>query len=338
MDPSPHSDPACRAGPMPALPPLAVRYESADAVRVLADGDVLALIGFGAATVLPDDPRCLTVPLAPLATPAPLEVWRGRGRVVCGRDGALRYAADGDYGFVAIELDEAATGGLQAASRAAYALLTRWCRASATPHLLRVWNHFDAINAGHGDAERYRIFCSGRAEGFGAAAPGAYPAASAIGTASGRGVLQVYALAARRAGTPVENPRQWSAWRYPRQYGPTAPGFVRAMRAPTHSPQLYISGTAAVVGHASHHPGDVAAQLAETLANLDSLLAAAGSRAALGRGRGDLVKVYLRDPGDAAVVRDALRRRLGADVPLLLLNGDICRAELLIEIDGIHGG
>ena len=149
--------------------------------------------------------------------------------------------------------------------------------------------------------------------------------------------LQVCALAARRPGTAVENPRQVSAWQYPREYGPVAPNFARAMHAPTHAPQLYMSGTAAVVGHASHHVGNVAAQLGETLTNLDSLRVAAGCAVPLGNPRSPL-RVYVRQAADAACVRDALRARLGTDTPLLVLLGDICRAELLVEIEGVLNG
>ena len=204
--------------------------------------------------------------------------------------------------------------------------------------MLRVWNYFDAINEGHGDDERYRQFCSGRAVGLGPAFAGNYPAASAIGTRSGKNVVQVYALASRVPGAAVENPRQCSAWRYPRRYGPTAPGFARGMRAPTQFPQLYISGTAAVVGHESHHAGDIEAQLDETLKNLESLLQSAQSKTALGHGSGDILKAYVRNPEHAAHVEKQLHARLGATVPLMLLHGDICRAELLLEIDGVHAG
>ena len=89
----------------------------------------------------------------------------------------------------------------------------------------------------------------------------------------GRRVLQVYWLAARVAGTPLENPRQVAAYRYPRQYGPQSPTFARAMLPPAGSDMpLLLSGTASVVGHETRHPGDVLAQLDETFANLDSLL------------------------------------------------------------------
>jgi chorismate lyase/3-hydroxybenzoate synthase len=316
------------------LPALCVAY----CEHVSIDADVLAVIGFGRRAVL-DHPRFFRVNLEPLNDNAPLfEVWRARGDVRHGSDGDVRWMSDGDYAMAVIELDEAEHGGVTEAARRAYASLVAWVRASATPHFLRIWNYFDAINEGDADNERYRRFCSGRAAGLGPSFAGNYPAASAIGTRSGEKRVQLYAIAARMPGTAVENPRQWSAWRYPRQYGPTAPGFARGMRAPTHSPQLYISGTAAVVGHASHHADDIDAQLDETMKNLDSLLQSAQSKTALGHGAGDVLKVYVRHAEHAAHVEAQLRARLGAKVPMVLLHGDICRAELLLEIDGVHAG
>ena len=316
------------------LPTLRVGYES----DVVYDSSVLAVIGFGQRATS-NDPRFLNVALEPLtANETRREVWRAHGSVTHGTQGHVRWCSDGTYSFAAIELSEAMFRGVAETARVAYAELVAWVQSSATPNLLRVWNYFDAINEGQDDEERYRQFCSGRAAGLGPAFAGNYPAASAIGTRSGKNILQVYALASRARGVAVENPRQCSAWRYPRQYGPTAPGFARGMRAPTQFPQLYISGTAAVVGHESHHAGDIEAQLQETLMNLESLLQSAQSRTALGKTSGDILKVYVRRDDDAAWLQSELRRRLGNDIPLLMLQGDICRAELLLEIDGVHFG
>jgi chorismate lyase/3-hydroxybenzoate synthase len=164
-----------------------------------------------------------------------------------------------------------------------------------------------------------------------------FPAATAIGLRDGRRVLQVYWLTARLAGTPIENPRQINAWRYPRQYGPDAPNFARAMRAPTNTAQVYISGTAAIVGHVSLHQDDFAAQLQETLANLDSVLGAADIAAAVRFRENALLKVYVRREEDLTTARKLIAASSAAPVPLLLLCGDICRRELLIEIDGVQG-
>jgi chorismate lyase/3-hydroxybenzoate synthase len=128
----------------------------------------------------------------------------------------------------------------------------------------------------------------------------------------------------------VENPRQVSAWRYPREYGPTPPSFARAMRLPA-SDALAISGTAAVVGHASAHRDDLQAQLIETLANLEALLASGGMAA--GFDTHSPLKAYVRSAADASQVRAFFAQHLPG-VPVLLLHGDICRRELLVEVDG----
>lgn len=316
--------------PNTATTALRFDYEHVPADVLLQQEDVLALVGFGAACVLPDDPRALRVGLEPLGD-APLEVWRSDAPVRHGRDGALRWSSDGAYLFFAIEIDEAAHGGIAAATEQAYRHLTTFVDASGQPHILRLWNYLDAINEGDGDRERYRLFCDGRAAGM-AGSLMRYPAASAIGRQDGVRVLQVYGLAARHPGATVENPRQLSAWRYPRRYGPTAPTFARGLLlAPT---QLLISGTAAVVGHASQHPDDLAAQVAETLANLDSLVQEAGTAAFAAPG-GLLLKAYVRDRADGAAIAGLLAHAVEPEA-LLLLAGDICRSELLIEIDGVQ--
>jgi len=318
------------------LPPLRIGYARDAAATLLAEPDVLAVIGFGAGMPAADDPRRLRVGLDVLGESA-LEVWRAHGRVRCGREGDLRWSCDDDYGFVAIEVEEAASGGIAAAAERAYRELIAFIHASATPHVLRLWNYFDAINLGAGDDERYRCFCVGRARGMAGTWQDSYPAATAIGRRDGVRVLQVYALTARIPGIAVENPRQVNAWRYPREYGPTPPTFARGMTTP--AGQLLISGTAAVVGSASQHRNDVVGQIDETLANLDSLIntarVAADAPAALGAG--SLLKAYVRDRTNVARVEQKLREHLPELDGLLLLEGEICRRELLVEIDGLHG-
>ena len=86
-----------------------------------------------------------------------------------------------------------------------------------------------------------------------------------------------------------------------------------------------------MVGHASAHHNNLDAQLDETLTNLEALLASAGMAASFDTH--SPLKAYVRRPSDAPLVRDFLQRRLPG-VPVLLLHGDICRSELLVEIDG----
>jgi chorismate lyase/3-hydroxybenzoate synthase len=102
------------------------------------------------------------------------------------------------------------------------------------------------------------------------------------------------------------------------------------MLLPAHD-VLAISGTAAVVGHASAHGDDLDAQLEETLANLDAVLRSGGMPA--GFDTNSPMKAYVRHVDDAARMRSFLDARLPG-VPVLILHGDICRSELLVEIDG----
>jgi len=334
-----------RPQPTPASLPvdasqLHVDYVDAAQLRALLDDDhVLAVLGFGPDAPRSDDPRYLRVPLAPFGG-APLEVWRSTRPVVRGRDGAVAWASDGTLQFGAIEVDEI-DGDIDTAAETAYTLLSRFVPGSATPHLLRVWNYLDGITEGEGDDERYRHFCVGRARGLGQFDTTHLPAATAIGRVDGVRTLQVYWLACSCPGTPVENPRQVSAYRYPRQYGPQPPSFARAMLPPASvQTPLLLSGTAAVVGHQTLHPESTAAQLEETFANFDALIASAHRHAPAlpsAFNAGSRLKVYVRDAAELPLVASLLEQRLPAEVPRLLLHATVCRRDLRVEIDGVHG-
>ncbi|HUN27815.1 MAG TPA: hypothetical protein VMU67_16050 [Steroidobacteraceae bacterium] len=298
--------------------------------------DTLAAVTFGAAALPDSDPRRVRVPLAMLAGDGACELWRAVGPVELGRAGPIRFAADAEYLAGVIELDEREYAGLAGTAEAAYTLIRHFQRNSSHPHLLRIWNYFDGINAGADDAERYKQFCLGRAAGLAAYPSHRYPAATAIGRRDGSPVLQILFLAGSSSGTALENPRQLSAFRYPRRYGPVAPSFSRAMLVPPRL--LLISGTASITGHASRHPGRLGEQIDETLRNLASLLARAALERPGTRASSDartLLKVYLRDAASAGDAAARLAEQL-PDAPFLMLEADICRAELLVEIDCVH--
>ncbi|HZH44055.1 MAG TPA: pteridine-dependent deoxygenase [Lysobacter sp.] len=323
--------------PLPVSPALRVDYVDGAPDALLRDERTLAVLGFGTQAPHVDDPRYLRVMLQPWGA-APLECWRTDAPVRRGRDDGIAWAASDALLFGAIELDEG-DGDVGITAEQAYRRMCAFVRAHGYPHLLRVWNYLDAITVGEGDAERYRVFCVGRARGLGAHDPGTLPAATAIGRVDGVRRLQVYWLAARVPGTPVENPRQMSAYRYPRQYGPQPPSFARAMLPPSTAMPLLVSGTASIVGHQSLHADSVRDQIAETLRNFDSLLAAARhARPTLPAAfdAGSRLKVYVREADELPLVAAELDARLPG-VPRVLLHAGVCRRELRIEIDGVHG-
>lgn len=246
----------------------------------------------------------------------------------------LRLRRSGDFLFGQFSLPPAQTQDMERAAFLGYRRLQERLREQGFPQLLRTWNYFSEVTAGDGDAERYRRFCVGRFEAL--YAPGfeqGLPAATVIGSfAPG---FELAFLAARRPGIAVENPRQVSAYRYPREYSPRAPSFARAT---LFNRLLLVSGTASVVGHATQHPYDAPAQLRETVANLRALLAHAQAQhfaADTIRWQPRALRLYVRDARQAGSLQQQALALLGADTPLAVLHGEICRRDLEVEIEGV---
>ena len=228
---------------------------------------------------------------------------------------------------------------LETLSETLYARLFALIDRLGFPHLQRVWNVVPAINETERGLERYKRFCLGRHAAFERHRPGIagrYPAASAVGSSSGS--LCLYFLAARTPGRPIENPNQISAYNYPAQYGPKSPSFSRALvRDGQDWACLFLSGTASIKGHESKHRGALAAQAEEMLDNLQTLVAAASAASNVAFGLDpatSVLKVYVRRSADREAVCELLERHLGRGMTLLFLEADICRRELLLEVDG----
>jgi chorismate lyase / 3-hydroxybenzoate synthase len=320
----------------PSAAPLIVEYVDADAVIYIPSEQILGAAFFGA------PPAELSFPLAqvemePLLGGAFAELWIADRRCRRGREGRVDYSESGEVLFGTLELPE--DGPLEAAAQEAYREALSFVRGSMYPNLFRMWNHFPSINATPGGLERYRRFCMGRHDGFlgaGFLGEGDLPAASGVGTDGGP--LHVYFLTSRRSVRHVENPRQVSAFRYPQKYGPRSPSFARASVVEwDNETQVFISGTASIVGHESAHEGDLAAQLGETMENMKAVLGAATGGAA-----GDfraapnaLFKVYVRRSDDASPLAAELARHIAPESRAVYLRADICREELLLEIEAV---
>ncbi len=267
------------------------------------------------------------------------EVWTSADPVQRGADGAIRYAISGDLLFGVIAIGGEAQA-LRDLTRRIYGDIFAMLGRQGLAHVLRIWNYIARINEDEGGIERYRLFNIGRSEAFEAAGrsrPGTIPAACALGTDSGS-ALTVYFVASREAGRTVENPRQVSAYRYPPEHGERSPTFSRAVLYPANDPaMLFISGTASIVGHRTQHAGDVVAQVRETLANLEAVYAQANrlSRPGAFRMREASYKVYVRRAADAQAVRHELGRALGEEADVNVLRADICRSDLLVEVEAI---
>jgi chorismate lyase / 3-hydroxybenzoate synthase len=95
-----------------------------------------------------------------------------------------------------------------------------------------------------------------------------------------------------------------------------------------------------VVGHQTHHENQVANQLSESLRNVRSLLDEGQRLMGDAQARLDAsgaLKVYIRNPPTTIRHPADAGRRSPAEIPRIYLQGDICRENLLTEIDGIVG-
>jgi enamine deaminase RidA (YjgF/YER057c/UK114 family) len=263
---------------------------------------------------------------------------RGRLAYRCDEDWLFCGLAVAESEFATLSLDSTVT--LHRATEVAYTELFSALDALGYPHLLRAWNYLPQIDGGTRAGERYWEFNRARQDAFIAAGrpiSGEVPAASALG-AQAESPLVLYALAARRAGVAIENPRQQSAYHYPAQYGPRSPTFSRACLAGGQPPgPLFISGTASVLGHASVHRDDPGAQTEEALANISALLSEANRIA--GAERFTLAtlkyKVYVRHAADLATVDARIRALVPAQAPVMYLQAGICRRDLLVEVEAV---
>ncbi|HEV8240362.1 MAG TPA: hypothetical protein VGS57_13415 [Thermoanaerobaculia bacterium] len=306
-----------------------------------APSPLVAVVHAGGAPAPPGTPLAVRVPLPQLYGEPTAELWEADGAVGTGVHGGVRWAATDAVLAGALELPASGAAELEAAACIAYRELLAVAADLGYPHLLRLWNVVPAINRLDHGLERYRRFCRGRAEAFeghhGPLFQSQLCASSAVGSEGGD--LVVWFLAGRERGLPRENPRQVSAYSYPPCYGPRSPSFARATRCPAAAGGwLLLSGTASIVGHKSVHPGDVERQVEETLDNLEELLPAETETTrhhARGAPRFEALKIYVRRPEDLPVVRAAIASRLGSALPVLYLRADICREELLVEIEGL---
>jgi enamine deaminase RidA (YjgF/YER057c/UK114 family) len=221
--------------------------------------------------------------------------------------------------------------------------------------VIRTWLYLGGIVADEGPTQRYKELNRARTDFFrdlhfrvGRPPDGfhgsIYPGSTGIGT-EGRGIMMsAIALATERddiLAVPLENPRQVSAHEYPDHYSPKSPKFSRAMALSCGTyATIFISGTASITASETRHIGDAALQTGETLDNIAALIGeenlARHGLPGLGTALDSLglVRVYIKRQEDYAKVRAVCEKRLG-EMPTIYAMADVCRPELLVEIEGI---
>ena len=262
-------------------------------------------------------------------------------------DGTVRYSKTSEFVFGHVKIvQNLSTQSMGETSQQAYCAILQLCQDINMPNILRLWNFVPHINAPEGETERYRLFSAGRWQAFSEyqqTVSDGSPAACALGSFDD--TLKIAFLASTQKPQSIENPRQVSAYFYPQQYGVIPPVFSRAALFRQHvGTTLFISGTASIIGHASCHKDDIQAQTDETLRNLSSLLTQVNliekngqSEQAYSRQSWDLselyCRIYIRHPEHLQIIQSILQQ--AGIKHAVYLQADICRAELLLEIEAI---
>ncbi len=184
--------------------------------------------------------------------------------------------------------------------------------------------------------------------------PAGFPAATGIGMKHGGVVLEFQALAPAKAfrSVPLSNPLQTDAHRYtqdvlvgdPGKSGRTkaSPLFERAKfvgRGPERV--VFISGTAAVREQATAAAKDVSAQTRITIENMRRLISKENLKTHGIKGDGNgrplaYLRAYVKRRRDIPAVKRICRKDFG-DVPAHFVAADVCREDLLVELEGVAG-
>jgi chorismate lyase/3-hydroxybenzoate synthase len=258
--------------------------------------------------------------------------------------------------LVSIRVQDAAActpEALQRHTHEAYRTAADILRDLPARHPIRFWNFMPDISGRAGDGlDRYMMFNAGRfaafKEWFGDVDSFDQRVATSTGVGHDADELLIHVLAADKPGLHVMNSRQVAPRRYSQTYGPVPPCFARATVVPDATRAgwcVLVGGTAAVRGERSVGGDNLETQTAETIRNMAWLLRTMESSdpAQPGRVRGsnadacrafESLRVYYRRVGDEAALRAMMAERFGQVTDAEYLRSDMCRSELLVEIEG----
>ena len=230
-----------------------------------------------------------------------------------------------------------------------YGHLSQLLQSCEASHPWRFWNYVPRIVDELPDGRNwYMAFNAGRYRAYrkwlGDAFEPRLTAASAVGHRGSS--LHVHVVAGRQPGRGIENPRQQSAYRYTTRYGPLPPCFARATfveRPDAAAAHVIVAGTASIVGEDTVHIGDPSMQMDETIRNLQAvahrraLAAAVSSDDAAGSSSAvySEIRAYIVREADEPLILRRIADAFGNVGRVEVMHADLCRPDLLVEIDGL---
>jgi enamine deaminase RidA (YjgF/YER057c/UK114 family) len=193
----------------------------------------------------------------------------------------------------------------------------------------------------HDGRQNYQEFNDARSRFYNSAEwTNGYPAATGIGTSCGGVMVEVYAIKGERVvNYAIDNPLQISAHSYSQKVltgktdekERTTPKFERARLV---GDTVYISGTAAIKGEDSLSLDSTVGQTAETMQIIKKLVSPENIHIATKDSKYTLLRVYIKNGATAHEVIKFMQENY-PDTPKHYLEADVCRPELLVEIEGM---
>ncbi len=220
--------------------------------------------------------------------------------------------------------------------------------------IVRQWNYIQEITKMDGTHQHYQDFNDARTNFY---APvtwnNGFPAATGIGTLFGGIMIDLeafcFASPENRIIFPLNNSLQVPAFVYSEQVligaedqelkQKTTPKFERAkLILENESGLIYISGTAAIRGENSLTGVGVEEQTRITLENIEYLISSQTLNTLNVSVKEDSciisMRVYLKEPGFLKEAQQVIDIKY-ANLPIVYLLADVCRDELLVEIEGL---
>jgi enamine deaminase RidA (YjgF/YER057c/UK114 family) len=221
--------------------------------------------------------------------------------------------------------------------------------------IVRQWNYIAQITCVQKEKQHYQEFNDARSHFYNQTNwPSGYPAATGIGTERGGVVVDLFAVKSKCEDVmlfPLDNQLQVAAHAYSQSVligledkefkTRTTPKFERGKVVHSENHALvYISGTAAIRGEGSLALTDIKKQTLITLENIEELISSTNLMDAgvkeIQQSKIKSLRIYLKTADYYQIAKMVVDRIL-PDVPAVYLRGDICRDNLLIEIEGIAG-
>lgn len=205
--------------------------------------------------------------------------------------------------------------------------------------IYRQWNYIEGITFESLGSQNYQEFNDARSAFYNRADwSQGYPAATGIGMSRGGVMIELYATKGKSLlNRPIDNPMQISAHSYSQnvlagnENNKTTPKFERARIVGN---TIYISGTAAIHGEKSIGSNNTLMQAAATMEIMDYLISPVNIPIACKSTEYDLLRVYVKHAEDVEGVKNFMDTHYPVPQKQYLVS-DICRPELLIEIEGI---